>query len=609
MTPPMLKLAVIGSGPSAFYAAARVLSSVPSTLKDAVRVHMYDSLWAPHGLVRYGVAPDHPEVKNCTHKFHEIASDPRFRFFGNVDVVPPSEQTWPKAWTSSASNLPLKKPLVPIIAEKNRIKHPNPPHAVSVNLSSIFKQYSHLLIASGAPIPTLHPALPPTPGRIIPALDMVHWYTGHPNSTNSVALSPASAPGLIPSPLPTHVTIVGVGNVALDVARILLSDPDRLVPYGLPSSVMRTLRASAVTHVSIVGRRGPREASFTAKELRELMNLEGVAFAGVDADVLDAALDEGGTGRKLERQKKRILDILKKGSTRKVGDEGVRRTWSLEFWRAPAGVAEADGTPVSTGKGPMCLTLSHTTLSSDGRVKSTGETSALETSLIVTALGHQCVPETTPFCDPQLGHIRTVGGSFTHSEVQLQTKFGQQAADATAVEKPSTGGETSTTSPLASAAAATTVEPAPQATPTYGQVLHPRTHMPMPNVYAAGWAARGAKGVLGTTMLDAHAVGEAIVETWLAAEAAPGLTGGEAKEPQPTLAEVYQLPDGDDGREVTLDSVPKEVLDGLKRGPQRAKEGVVTYEEWLELEKMEAGEESKRLTWEQVGGFLALNDE
>ena len=439
---------------------------------------------------------------------------------------------------------------------------------------------------------------------------MVHWYSGHPNSTNSVSSSSDSAPSLIPSPLPTHVTVVGVGNVALDVARILLSDPDRLVPYGLPASVMRALRASNVTHVSIVGRRGPREASFTAKELRELMNLEGVAFAGVDTAVLDAALDESG-GRKLERQKKRILDILKKGSPRKVGDDGVRRTWSLEFWRSPTGVAETDGTPVSTGKGPMHLTLSHTALSSDGRVKSTGETSTLETSLIVTALGHKCVPETTPFCDPELGHIRTVGGSFTHPEVQLQKGSGQQAADATALEKATITGELSTTSPLASPEAASSVEDVPQNIPPYGQVIHPLTFTPMPRVYAAGWAARGAKGVLGTTMLDAHAVGEAIVEDWLAtsgAENAPDPAGLMAKEPQPALAEVYRLPVDRDVQEVTLDSVPNEVLGGLKRGPQRVKGSVVTYEEWLELEKMEAGEESKSLTWEEVSAFLAESD-
>ena len=450
---------------------------------------------------------------------------------------------------------------------------------------------------------------------------MVHWYTGHPSSvTSSSHTSSSESPqSLIPYPLPEHVTVVGVGNVALDVARILLSDPSRLEPYGLPDHVMQSLRESKVKHVSIVGRRGPREASFTAKELREMMNLEGVAFTGLDPRIMQDALSEEG-GKKLERQKKRILDILKKGSTLKVGDEGVERTWSLEFWRSPTGVASADGSPASAltegDHDSMRLTLAHTALSSDGRVKPTGETSVLTTSLIVTALGHVCAPETTPYCDAVLGHIRTVGGSFTHPESQGTNR---EAADVTAVEKSHsnepTSNETSTTSPLASADAAAEGAAVVQSSKplSYGQVLDPVTHRPVPNVYAAGWAARGAKGVLGTTMLDAHAVGESIAEDWLSALIASGYNlNGPISMPAsgerwkgPTLAVLH---DGaTDGSEVSVDgeeSVPDEVYHNVTPGEHRRESGVVTYAEWLQIEANETKNNGRQSTWEDVGGFL-----
>lgn len=548
-------------------------------------------------------------IQNCTHKFHEIASDPRFKFFGNVDVLPPADREWPLTWTSAVPKLLANLKSGISLIERHRLLHPNPPHALPLDMDSLFRSYTHLLIASGAPIPTLHPALPPVPGKIIPALDMVHWYTGHPNSMSADSSSPStdSVSSKIPSPLPEHVTVVGNGNVALDVARILLSDPSRLTPYGLPAPVMRALADSKVKHVSIVGRRGPREASFTAKELRELMNLEGVAFTGVDAQVMAGAFDESG-GRKLERQKKRLLDILKKGSALKVGDEGVKRTWSLDFWRSPAAVVAADSAPLSEtsseSDSPMLLTLNHTALADTGRLTDTGETTTLRTSLIVTALGHRCAPETTPFCDPALGHIRTVGGSFTHPELQTAPRAtGQDAADATAAPSTATD-ETSTTSPLASRDAAETAGEQETRTrkrpPVYGQVVHPVVGKVMPNVYAAGWAARGAKGVLGTTMLDAHAVGEAIVEEWLS-----GAEGADAR--AGALADVYALEGGGEAGELKLDSLPADVQKGLEHGVGR---NVVSYEDWLEIDREEVergkavGEERVRLTWQDVKQIL-----
>ena len=244
-----MKLAIIGGGPSAFYVASRVLKSLPLQDFRNVRVHIFDRLWAPHGLVRYGVAPDHPEVKasclglnlgnhlftdkfrfskNCTHKFDATAQDSRFRFFGNVEVA------------DTVFTIP---------------------YAVSLPVSSILDSYSHVVFATGCTLPTVHEALPSSP-FCIPALSFVHWYTQHPNTPPPPPLNKVS-----------HVSIIGNGNVSLDVARMLLTDVKVLTKYDVPQHVLDVFSRSTVKHVSIIGRRGPFEAAFTTKELREMINL------------------------------------------------------------------------------------------------------------------------------------------------------------------------------------------------------------------------------------------------------------------------------------------------------------------------------------------------
>ncbi|GJE94154.1 ferrodoxin-NADP(+) reductase [Phanerochaete sordida] len=676
MVVPILKVAILGSGPSAFYAAARILAVLPKTpvLQNAVRIHMYDRLWAPHGLVRYGVAPDHPEVKNCMNKFHEVASDPRVSFFGNVDVLPPppeflasatslnssmdgvedeqsseknaGQRTRTTEWSFAGVNRKSASPfrLMPdglhwikengdLLAGDGRYMiHPNPPKANAIRLDKLFPYYTHLVIASGAPVPVLHPALPPVDHKIIPALDMVHWYTHHPSATESITHY------AMPPTIPKHVTIIGNGNVALDCARILLSDPARLRPYGLPAHVQAALEQSTLEHVAIVGRRGPRDAAFTTKELREMMNLDGVAFTGLRPEVL-AAVDAD--ARPLLRQHKRVLDVLRAGSACKPGGPGVRRTWSLEFWRAPVGAAAADARALAyDSPGHILLALAETrAVLKDGvptgRVRTTDNIAIERTDLVVTALGQRATPETTPFCDPALGHIRTAGGSFTHPDAAA----GQGAADATAARTPESApaaGSTATTSPLADADAASeeSAQKPKEEPPILGQVLHPLSGAPLRNIFAAGWAARGAKGVLGTTMLDAHTVGEALVADWLrglreeeyktedAAAAADAKAGGEGegagagagegaargpKDLPPSLAQIYGVPTSPLPRMLGPTTVPRRLLNGLYARPSRARAAAVTYPEFMELAAREAGG-AVRFGWREVADFLLRSD-
>ncbi|KAJ7155375.1 hypothetical protein C8R43DRAFT_999564 [Mycena crocata] len=463
-----MKLAIIGGGPSAFYVASRLLSRLPE--RRDVRVHVFDRLWAPHGLVRYGVAPDHPEVKNCTNKFDLVAADPRFRFFGNVNVGAPA----PKGM----------------------------PDAVQLPLEDLQAHYSHLVFATGCALPAVHSALAASPW-VLPALEFVHWYTQHP-----------SAPPPPPLDTLTHVALIGNGNVALDVARMLLTPPAVLEKYDVPRSVLDILALSTVRHVDIVARRGPLQAAFTAKELRELTNLPDAAMKPLDPALV-------GVPPGASRQQSRILALLAKGSQNAFGT--TSKTWALEFFKSPTGL-----TPPPAGERDPELQLVHTALDSEGRAVPTGETSSLRTSLVVPSLGFRGEPDfAAGFFDATRGHLRA----------------------------------------------------------RMGRVVTPEGHA-VRNVYAAGWAATGARGVLATTMMAAYGVADAVLQD-------AGLLGESAP-----LDVVDSLP---------MNPAPS---DDLPPTAVRAAGRVVSYEDWkrVDAEEIRRGEalnkERERMGWEQAAAFL-----
>ncbi|PPR05481.1 hypothetical protein CVT26_009048 [Gymnopilus dilepis] len=483
-----LKLAIIGGGPSAFYVASRILklqSEAPN-----LRIHMFDRLWAPHGLVRYGVAPDHPE--NCTHKFDQAALDSRLRFFGNVDV----------SATSSS---------------------PSIPHALPLSLSSIFKNYTHVLFSTGCTLPTLHPDIPPSE-YCIPALDLVHWYTQHPSS------SPRSPP---PLDKVQHVSIIGMGNVSLDVARMLLTSVDVLRKYDVPEKVLEVLSRSTVKHVSIIGRRGPLEAAFTVKELREMINLPEASMVPLDKSLVTPPPEPP-----LTRQQSRVLQLLEKGSKQSFGT--TPKTWSLDFFRSPIGL-----TPPSSPHTQAQLSLSHTMLDpTTQRAVSTGVVSTLPTDLVITSLGFHGEP-TGAFYDPGLKHLRNVGGRVVTSN---------------------------------------------------GTVLK--------GVYASGWAATGAKGVLASTMVDAYGVAERILGDWQ--EEAQDSPSSTADAGDGADAQVDALPALRRAADVDLDAVPEEIQKGLVDGEKK----ITTYEDWKKVDAEEVrrgedkGKERERMGWEEARAFL-----
>ncbi|KAJ3998851.1 ferredoxin adrenodoxin reductase [Lentinula boryana] len=471
-----LKLAIIGGGPSGFYLASRLLSLFPQSYADSLRIHIFDRLWAPHGLVRYGVAPDHPEVKNCTHKFDSAVTDSRLKFFGNVDITSIGDNT-------------------------------------SLSLSSLKKNYTHLVFATGCTEPNMHPQLPRDKG-IISALDIVHWYTRHPSNPAPPPLHSAN-----------HVSIIGMGNVSLDVARMLLCPPSLLEKYDVPSHVLDALRKSQVKHVSVVGRRGPLEAAFTTKELREMINLPDVALRPLEESVSNI--------QPRTRQQSRTLELLRKGSRAAFGT--TLRTWSLDFYRNPLGVTlpNSDSTSYS-------LSLEHTTVDPitrrSGPLLDSGVpvTSTLPTSLIVTAMGfHAESSSTAPYAqwyDLDQKHIKTLPG---------------------------------------------------------GRVSTTNLDSDEPKIYASGWAATGAKGVLASTMMDAYSVAEAILEDWT------NLTPSSDPHSEPVSSSPWDAP-------------PPEIMKSLSSPDSE----ITTYKDWLAIDAEEVrrasteGKERERMDWKEAKRFL-----
>jgi ferredoxin--NADP+ reductase len=229
-------VAIVGSGPSGYFAAASLLKFADATEDADVRVDMLEMLPTPWGLVRSGVAPDHPKIKSISAQFEKTAMDARFRFFGNIVV------------------------------------------GDHVHSAELAERYDSVIYAVGAQSDrSLGIPGEELPGSVA-AVDFVGWYNAHPHFEE---MAPDISSG--------RAIVVGNGNVALDVARILVTDPDVLATTDIADHALKSLHDRGVEEVVIVGRRGPLQAPFTTLELRELGHLEGLGDVDVIVDPADFA--------------------------------------------------------------------------------------------------------------------------------------------------------------------------------------------------------------------------------------------------------------------------------------------------------------------------------
>ncbi|WP_410576933.1 FAD-dependent oxidoreductase [Amycolatopsis sp. lyj-108] len=308
----------MGAGPAGIYAADILDKS------DAdVTIDLFERMPAPFGLIRYGVAPDHPRIKGIVTALHKVLDKPNIRLLGNVD------------------------------------------YGTDLKLDDLRQFYDAVIFSTGA----MADRALDIPGIDLDgsygAADFVSWYDGHPDVPRTWPLNA------------TSVAVLGVGNVALDVARILAKTADELLSTDIPDNVYQGLKASPVTDVHVFGRRGPAQAKFTPLELRELDHSPNVEVIVHPEDI---EFDEGSIAAlRASKQIDMVVKTLQEWAIRDQGDRPKRL--HLHFLHSPCEIVGEDGKV--TG-----LRTERTELTGDGNVRGTGEFHDWDVQAVYRAVGY-----------------------------------------------------------------------------------------------------------------------------------------------------------------------------------------------------------------------------
>ena len=373
----------MGAGPSGFYAAGALFKELGANVK----VDMFDRLIAPHGLVRYGVAPDHQNIKSVSKVYERIAADPNFRYFGNVDF------------------------------------------GKDLNLDDLRSHYDQIVWAVGAQSDR-HLGIP---GEDLPnsfsATEFVAWYNGHPDYEN-----------FDPDLSCENVVVVGVGNVAMDVARILVKSWDELNKTDIADHALDRLALSKVKNVYVLSRRGPAQVKFTNVEIREFGHLEKADSIVLERELyLDRVSSKQIEG---DTAAQKNIDYLR--AYAEIGSRNKPRQVHFRFLISPVEIMADD-------KGKICAVkcernkLIPTEDGKDTKAVGTGEFETLPAGMVLRSVGYRGVP--------------LAGVPFDKRSGIILNRDGRVVDDA-------------------------------------GQVV--------PGQYVVGWAKRGPTGVIGTNKPDAH---------------------------------------------------------------------------------------------------------
>ncbi|QUH01548.1 FAD-dependent oxidoreductase [Saccharopolyspora erythraea] len=335
-----LRVAIVGAGPAGVYAADILTKS-----ETPVDIDLLDRMPAPYGLIRYGVAPDHPRIKGIVNALHRVMEKPEIRFLGNVD------------------------------------------YGVDVKLDDLRRHYDAVIFSTGADkdreldIPGAD--LPQSHG----AAEFVYWYDGYPEAPRDWTLEAE------------QVAVIGAGNVALDVARVLAKQADDLLRTEIPDNVYQGLKASKVTDVHLFARRGPAQTKFTPLELRELDHQDGMELVvHPEGFELDEASEEA---IRTNNQVKTIVKTLQDWALRDRKDDTPRRL-HFHFLRGPA---EIVGTDRVEG-----LRTEVMELNGDGSVRGTGEFETVPVQAVYRAVGYLSSPVADLPFDHGTGTVPNDGG-------------------------------------------------------------------------------------------------------------------------------------------------------------------------------------------------------
>jgi len=323
-----LRVAIVGAGPSGFYAAGALLQQK----EYQVSVDIFERLPAPYGLVRYGVAPDHQKIKSVTKVYDRTIQDPRVRYFGNVEV----------GRDLSAQELQL--------------------------------HYDAVIYAVGA----LADRRLGIPGEemenVHSATEFVAWYNGHPDFTDREFDLGQEV-----------VAVVGVGNVAMDVARILARSVEELATTDIADYALEALRHSRVRAIHIIARRGPAQAKFTNPEIKELGELStaDVIVKPEDLELDPASAEAVAQDATAARNLETLRQLAQRGPT------GKPRQIHFHFLRSPKEILGQDGRVAS-----LRLEVNELRPTESGYIQAhgTGRFETLDVGLVMRAIGYRSVP-------------------------------------------------------------------------------------------------------------------------------------------------------------------------------------------------------------------------
>ncbi len=320
MTPP-LRVAIVGAGPAGIYAA-----DILTTKDPQASVDIFDRLPTPYGLIRYGVAPDHPRIKAIIVALHRVMENERIRFIGNVHV------------------------------------------GVDLKVDELRHYYDAVIFATGAERDRSLRIPGEDLQRSYGAADFVAFYDSHPDREQTWDLSQQR-----------HVAVIGVGNVGLDVARVLARSADEMLATDIPPHVHAVLADSSITDVHMFARRGPAQAKFTPVELRELDHSPNVQVVVAPEGMEFDAESEAALGR--SKSLRMVVDVLSDWAMRDPRP-GPHRRIHIHFLENPVEIAGTDG--AVTG-----LRTERQELTGDGNVRGTGEFTDWDVQAVYRAVGYR----------------------------------------------------------------------------------------------------------------------------------------------------------------------------------------------------------------------------